>query len=136
MIIPNYNDGTVDVHLKLDENEASLSNENIAAKAFSYMTGLKSGSRITETSFEGVEYQVFITDSLRITIVCEKSDITNGVTVVSSVMIRDKATNDVIVKFSGAIFGKISNEKDIIPMIDFLFEYNEELFTIKSGIII
>ena len=59
MIIPDYNKGTVNVHMKLSEKDASLTNEAIAAKAFICMTGLKPVDKITETSWPDVQYQVF-----------------------------------------------------------------------------
>ena len=37
MIIPDYNKNVVNVHMKLNEKDFSLSKENIAAKAFMYL---------------------------------------------------------------------------------------------------
>jgi hypothetical protein len=135
MIIPDYNKGVINVHMKLSEEDFSLSNENLAAKAFMYLTGLKPTKKITETSWQDVEYQVFDTNSLKIHICCERCDITDFVTIFSSVTFKDKNTKDIIVSFIHAAIGRPSDDT-LIPIIDFLYEYKEELFCNSNSVII
>ena len=136
MIIPDYNKGAVNVHLKLSDKDASLPNEALAAKAFMCMTGLKPVDKITETSWQDVEYQVFQTESLRMYVACDRIDITDWFTINSSILVKDKTSNDIIVTFESVSVGRVTNEKDIIPMIDFLFKYKKEVFTSKSDVIL
>ena len=134
MIIPDCNNGTINVHLKLD-SEKNFLKEQIASMAFSHLTGLSYNEIEKSTSFKDLEYYIFKTDTFpRIYITCGESDIHDSCSVISSIT-EDKNTNDVIVTFIGVIIYKFHSE-DIIPMIDFLYQYKDELMTTKSGIFI
>lgn len=136
MIIPDYNKGTINVHLKLDEKDMSLGDEAIAAKAFMSMTGLKPVEKV-KSIVPGVEYQVFQTESFkRIYITCGRADLDENVTITSYILVKDKTSNDVIVSFISAVVGDITVEGNIIPIIDFLHEHKNELMTTESDVII
>jgi len=133
MIIPDYDKGVINVHMKISEKDSSLTNENLAAKAFMYLTGLKPTRKITETSWQDVEYQVFDTESLKIHICCERCDITDFVTIFSSILFQN--SDDVIVTFMHAAIGRPSDDT-LMPIIDFLYEYKEELFSNSHSVFI
>jgi hypothetical protein len=137
MIIPNYDNGTVNVHLQLCPKEQWLTKTELASRAFSYLTGLRHFDTETQTSFEGVEYDIFKTDTFpRIYVTCEESDVSDWCSIMSRILVKDENTRDVIVQFTGAVIGRFCVEEDLIPMIDFLYKYKDELMTDKSGVII
>ena len=125
MIIPDYNKMTVNVHLKLEEKDVALSDGDIAIRAFSYMTGLKN---IDDT---------FTTGDLKVRVICGFVQVNdNNTYVTSSVLVRDKASRDVIVEFNNVIWNSAQNAALEMDIIDFLYKYKKDLFTIKSGVII
>lgn len=134
MVIPDYNKGTVDVYLTLSEKDISLSNEDIVVKAFQYMTGLE------------LDNDYFVTESLRISIIlakdgcaiCSQREESRDVDILASILIKLSASGDTIVTFHKAIFQTASEQEDDfdIPIIDFLFQYKNELITNKSGVIL
>jgi len=134
MIIPDYNNGTVNVHLELSDKDKSLSNTDIAKKAFMIMTGLE------------LENGYFITESLRISIIfaedecaiCSQGEESRDVDLLTTLLVKDAISNNIIITFHKAIFQTAEEQSDDfdISIIDFLFKYKNELFTTKSDIII
>jgi hypothetical protein len=125
MIIPDYNKMTVNVHLKLEEKDVALSDGDIAIRAFSYMTGLKNVD------------DIFMTGDFRVRVICGFVQVNdNNTYVTSSILVRDKASRDVIVEFNNVIWNSAQNAALEMNIIDFLYKYKKDLFTIKSGVII
>lgn len=125
MIIPDYNKMTVNVHLKLEDKDVALSDGDIAVRAFSYMTGLKN---VDDT---------FSTGDFKVRVICGFVQVNDDNTyVTSSILVRDKTSRDVIVEFNNVIWNSAQKAALEMDIIDFLFKYKNDLFTIKSGVII
>lgn len=137
MIIPDYNKGTVNVHLKLDDvslPHASLNDNNvIAVKAFEIMTGLKPRRNIFTT--ESLDIRIYGSKMMPTP---DEDDVTAKLTYIAGVVsVQDDSTADVIVTFDEVIgYDSPGLCGGIISIIDFLYKYKDELMTSKSSVII